>query len=236
MIDLYPAIDLRGGRCVRLHQGNFDRETVYGDDPVEQAYRFAEAGVPWIHVVDLDASRGQGSNRDTVLAIARAVDPVRVQTGGGVRDSSLLADGVARVVVASLALADREGVARLTQQNPGRVAIGLDHWEGEIRTRGWEERSGTKLLDAVTWPEFAGAAGLVVTNIARDATLEGPDLDGLAAVVEATSIPVIASGGVGTLDDLRRLAGVTGISGVIVGKALYEGRFTVEEALGACRG
>lgn len=236
MIDLYPAIDLRGGRCVRLHQGDFDHETVYGDDPVAQAKRFAEAGAAWIHVVDLDASRGQGSNRDAVLAIAGAVDPVRVQTGGGVRDGSLLADGVARVVVASIAIADPHSVARLIEQNPGRVAIGLDHWEGEIRTRGWEERSGTKLLDAVSWPEFTGAAGLVVTNIAKDATLEGPDVEGLAAVVDATSIPVIASGGVGTLDDIRRLAGSTGVAGVIVGKALYEGRFTVEEALVACRG
>lgn len=236
MIDLYPAIDLRGGRCVRLHQGDFDRETVYCDDPVVQAQQFADAGVAWIHVVDLDASRGQGSNRDAVLAIAQAVHPVRVQTGGGVRDGSLLADGVERVVVASLALADRRAVAGLIEENPGRVAIGLDHWDGEIRTRGWEERSGTNLLDAATWPEFTGAAGLVVTNIARDATLEGPDVDGLAAVVEATTIPVIASGGVGGLEDVRRLAGATGIAGVIVGKALYEGLFTVEEALAACRG
>jgi phosphoribosylformimino-5-aminoimidazole carboxamide ribotide isomerase len=233
-MELYPAIDLRGGRCVRLYQGDFDRETVYGDDTVGQAKRFAEAGAPWVHVVDLDASRGQGSNRDVVTAIAEAVAPLRVQTGGGVRDGSLLGDGVTRIVLGSLAVNDRPLAGRLVAAHPGRVAIGLDHWAGEIRTRGWEERSGVQLLDAVGWPEFAGAASFVVTNIAKDATLEGPDLDGLAQVVRSTTTPVIASGGVGRLDDLRALTN-TGVEGVIVGKALYEGRFTIEEALSACR-
>ena len=233
-MELYPAIDLRGGRCVRLYQGDFDRETVYGDDPVGQAKRFAAAGAPWVHVVDLDASRGQGSNREVVTAVAAAIGPVRVQTGGGVRDGSLLGDGVARIVLGSLAVNERELAGRIVAAHPGRVAIGLDHWDGEIRTRGWEERSGVQLLDAIGWPEFAGAASFVVTNIAKDATLEGPDVDGLAAAVAATTIPVVASGGVGTLDDLRALAG-TGVAGAIVGKALYEGRFTIEEALTACR-
>jgi phosphoribosylformimino-5-aminoimidazole carboxamide ribotide isomerase len=233
-MDLYPAIDLRGGRCVRLYQGDFDRETIYGDDPIGQAKRFAEAGAPWVHVVDLDASRGQGSNRDVVTAVAAAVGPVQVQTGGGVRDGSLLADGVARIVLGSLAVNEREVASSIVRAHARRVAIGLDHWDGEIRTRGWEERSGVQLLDAVAWPEFAGAASFVVTNIAKDATLEGPDLDGLANVVRATTTPVIASGGVGSLDDLRALTN-TGVEGVIVGKALYEGRFTIEEAIAACR-
>lgn len=233
-MDLYPAIDLRGGRCVRLHQGDFSRETVYGDDPVAQAKAFAAAGAGWVHVVDLDASRGQGSNRAIVTAVAGAIAPTPVQTGGGVRDGSLLDEGVQRVVLGSLAVDDRATAGALVAAHPGRVAIGLDHWDGEIRTRGWEERSGVQLLDAIGWPEFAGAASFVVTNIARDATLAGPDLDGLAAVVSATSTPVIASGGVGTLDDLRALRD-TGVAGVIVGKALYEGRFTIDEAVAACR-
>ena len=233
-MDLYPAIDLRGGRCVRLYQGDFDQETVYGDDPVAQARRFADAGAPWVHVVDLDASRGQGSNRDIVTAIAAAVGPTPVQTGGGVRDGSLLDEGVGRVVLGSLAVDDRAATAALVVGHPGRVAIGLDHRDGELRTRGWEEGSGVRLTDALAWPELAGAAAFVITNIAKDATLEGPDVEGLTAAVEATSIPVIASGGVGTLDDLRALA-ATGVAGVIVGKALYEGRFTIEEALTACR-
>jgi phosphoribosylformimino-5-aminoimidazole carboxamide ribotide isomerase len=233
-MDLYPAIDLRGGRCVRLYQGDFDQETVYGDDPVAQARRFADAGAPWIHVVDLDASRGQGSNREVVTAIAAAVAPTPVQTGGGVRDGSLLGAGLHRIVLGSLAVNDRAATGALVAAHPGQVAIGLDHRDGEIRTHGWEEGSGVQLLDAVAWPELTGAASLVVTNIARDATLEGPDVEGLTAVVQATAIPVIASGGVGTLDDLRSLT-ATGVAGVIVGKALYEGRFTIEEALSACR-
>jgi phosphoribosylformimino-5-aminoimidazole carboxamide ribotide isomerase len=233
-MDLYPAIDLRGGRCVRLHQGDFDRETVYGDDPVAQARRFADAGAPWVHVVDLDASRGQGTNRDLVTAVARAVAPVPVQTGGGVRDGSLLAEGVSRVVLGSLAVADRDATAAIIGGHPGRVAVGLDHWDGEVRTRGWEEHSGVQLLDSLTWPELAGAAAFVVTNIARDATLAGPDVEGLERVLGATDVAVVASGGVGSLDDLRTLAGI-GVAGVIVGKAIYEGRFTVEEAVLACR-
>lgn len=233
-MDLYPAIDLRGGRCVRLHQGDFSRETVYGEDPVAQAEAFAAAGATWIHVVDLDASRGQGSNRAVVTAIAAAVAPVRVQTGGGVRDGSLLQEGVARVVLGSLAVDDPAAAGALVAANPDAVAIGLDHRDGEIRTRGWEQRSGVPLLDAVGWPEFCDAAAFVVTNIAKDATLAGPDLDGLATVARATTVPVIASGGVGTLADLRALRDAGAVDGVIVGKALYEGRFTVEEALGAC--
>lgn len=233
MMELFPAIDLRGGRCVRLYQGDFGRETVYADDPVEQARRFAAAGATWIHVVDLDASRGQGSNREIVSSIAAAVAPTDVQTGGGVRDGSLLDDGVRRVVLGSLAVADRATSGDLAAEYPGRVAIGLDHWDGEIRTRGWEDRSGLKLVDAVLWPEFGAASAFVITNIARDATLEGPDLDGLAAAAASTRVPVVASGGVGSLDDIRALADL-GLAGVIVGKALYEGRFTVEEAITAC--
>ncbi|HUP84350.1 MAG TPA: 1-(5-phosphoribosyl)-5-[(5-phosphoribosylamino)methylideneamino] imidazole-4-carboxamide isomerase [Acidimicrobiales bacterium] len=232
-MDLYPAIDLRRGKCVRLYQGDFDQETVYGSDPIRQAKRFADAGAPWVHVVDLDASREQGSNRGVVTAVAAAIGPVRLQTGGGIRDGSLLDEGIARIVLGSLAVNDRAVAAELVRRYPGRVAIGLDHWDGEIRTRGWEERSGVQLLDAVGWNEFDGAASFVVTNIARDATLEGPDLDGLADVVRATATPVIASGGVGTLDDLRALTNA-GVDGVIVGKALYEERFTIEEALDAC--
>jgi phosphoribosylformimino-5-aminoimidazole carboxamide ribotide isomerase len=231
-MDLFPAIDLRGGRCVRLHQGDFAQETVYGDDPVAVAKGFEAAGAPWIHVVDLDAARGQGSNVEMVTAIASAVS-VPVQTGGGVRDASLLSAGAARIVVGSLAVTDRAAAASLVAAHPLQVAIGLDHRDGEVRTGGWEEGSGVPMLEAIAWPEFIGASAFVVTNIARDATMAGPDLDGLHAAMENAAAPVIASGGVGSLDDLRALRDV-GVAGVIVGKALYEGRFTVEEAVAAC--
>ena len=231
-MDLYPAIDLRGGRCVRLVQGDFDRETVYGDDPVAVARGYEAAGAPWIHVVDLDAARRQGTNRDLVVAVAAAVG-VPVQSGGGVRDGSLLDAGVGRVVVGSAALEDPDLVRRLAKEHPGRVAVGLDHRAGEVQVRGWEEGSGRRIEDVVDELADAGAAAFIVTDISRDGMLDGPDLDGLATLVRRTPVPVIASGGVSSLDDLRALT-QTGVTGAIVGKALYEGRFTVEEAVAAC--
>lgn len=231
-IDLYPSIDLRDGNVVRLHQGDFAREQVYGDDPVEVARAFEAAGAPWIHVVDLDAARRQGSNRELVVKVAAAVG-VPVQAGGGVRDGELLDEGVARVVVGSLAVEDPDAVAALAAAHPGRVAIGLDHWAGELKVRGWERGSGQRVEDAARALAFPGVAALIVTDIARDGTLEGPDVDGLRALAAASTVPVIASGGVAALGDLEALRG-TGVAGAIVGRAIYEGRFTVEEAVAAC--
>jgi phosphoribosylformimino-5-aminoimidazole carboxamide ribotide isomerase len=160
---------------------------------------------------------------------------VRVQSGGGVRDGWLLEAGVHRVVVGSVAVEDPELVRQLADAYPGRVAVGLDHWGGEVRTRGWEEGSGRRLLDLATELAFPGVAAFVVTDISRDGILVGPDIEGYLALLEATDVPVVASGGVGTLDDLRALAAleVAGrrLAGVIVGKALYEGAFTVYQAL-----
>lgn len=233
MIDLYPAIDLRDGKVVRLLQGDYDQQTTYGDDPVAVARSFAEAGARWIHVVDLDAARsGSPVNRPVVAAIARAVagDTV-VQTGGGVRtvgDAQSLADaGVARVVMGSAAVADPSLVAEVSKVLP--VAVGLDHRSGEVAVHGWTEGSGVQLADALGW--FPTAAAFVITDIARDGMLEGPDIEGLAAAGRATSLPVIASGGVSSLADIAALRGVPGVAGVITGKALYEGRFTVVQAL-----
>ena len=231
-MNLYPAIDLRHGRCVRLVQGDFDQETVYGDDPVAVARRYEAAGAPWIHVVDLDAARRQGSNRQLVESVAAAVD-VLVQAGGGVRDGSLLDAGAARVVVGSVALENPDLVAELAAGHPGGVAVGLDHRGGELQWRGWEQPSGQPVEALVERFESAGVAAFVVTDITRDGMLTGPDVEGLAALVLRTSVPVIASGGVSSLDDLRALRD-TGVAGAIVGKALYEGRFTVEEGIEAC--
>jgi phosphoribosylformimino-5-aminoimidazole carboxamide ribotide isomerase len=233
-MELYPAIDLRRGRCVRLYQGDFDQETVYADDPVAVARSFAAAGARWVHVVDLDASRRDGSNRHLVEQVARKAG-LQVQSGGGVRDGSLLDAGVARVVLGSVAVDEPSLARELAAAYPGRVAIGLDHRDGEVRTRGWEEGSGQSLLELVAGFEDTGVAALVVTDISRDGVLAGPDVDGYAGLLAATALPVIASGGVGTLDHLHELAAleVDGrrLAGVIVGKALYEGAFTVEQAL-----
>lgn len=237
MIELYPAIDLRDGKVVRLLQGDYDRQTTYGSDPVAVARSFADAGARWIHVVDLDAARsGSPVNRPVVAAIAAAVAAsASVQTGGGVRsvaDAQALADaGVARVVMGSAAVADPSLVAAASAVVP--VAVGLDHRDGEVAVHGWTEGSGVQLADALGW--FPTAAAFVITDIARDGMLEGPDVVGLAAAAAATSIPVIASGGVSSLADVAAFRAVPGIAGVITGKAIYEGRFTVAEAVAELR-
>ncbi len=233
---LYPAIDLRGGTVVRLTQGDYDRETAYGDDPVGVAVGFAEAGATWIHVVDLDAARtGDPVNRPVVAAIAAAVaGRAQVQTGGGVRtvsDARALAQaGVARVVMGSAAVADPDLVAQAAQHVP--VAVGLDHRAGELAVHGWTDASGVALAEALMWFTDCASA-YIITDIGRDGMLSGPDVEGLRAAAASTAVPVIASGGVATLHDVRTLAAVPGIAGVITGRALYEGRFDVTAALAA---
>lgn len=238
---LFPAIDLRGGRVVRLYQGDFDKETVYGADPVAVAESYAAAGARWIHVVDLDAARtGAPVNRPVIAAIAASVD-IDVQASGGVRDQAsaeaLLACGVRRVVIGTAAVEHPELVARLAGDHP--VAVGIDTRGREVAVRGWTEGSGVDLFDLLARYAGTGIAAVIVTDISRDSTLAGPDLDGLAAVLAATDVPVIASGGVGRLADLEALAALgradgRGLAGAIVGKALYEGNFTAEEAVAAC--
>jgi phosphoribosylformimino-5-aminoimidazole carboxamide ribotide isomerase len=237
---LYPAIDLRGGRVVRLYQGDFDKETAYGMDPVAVAEGYAAAGAQWIHVVDLDAARtGTPENRPVIAAIAEAVD-INVQASGGVRDQAsaeeLLACGVDRVVLGTAAVENPELVCDLAGHH--QVAVGLDVRGRELAVRGWTEGSGVDLFDLLARYADRGVAAVIVTDISRDSTLEGPNLEGLAAVLDATSIPVIASGGVGAVPDLEALATLRAsgrsLAGAIVGKALYEGKFTVEEAIAAC--
>jgi phosphoribosylformimino-5-aminoimidazole carboxamide ribotide isomerase len=240
-MDLYPAIDLRGGQVVQLTQGDFDRERVHGDDPVAVAKAFVAAGARWIHTVDLDAARtGAPANRELIAAIAAAVD-VPVQAGGGVRSAEAakaLADaGVARVVMGTAALEDPDLIATIAARQP--VALGLDVHGREVAVRGWAQGSG------VEWPEVlqrlaeAGAEAVVVTQIAVEGLMGGADLSGLTDVLSSTTLAVIASGGVGTLDDLLALdavaAGDRRLAGAIVGTAIYEGRVDVAEAVAALR-
>ncbi|MCU1352567.1 MAG: 1-(5-phosphoribosyl)-5-((5-phosphoribosylamino)methylideneamino) imidazole-4-carboxamide isomerase [Acidimicrobiales bacterium] len=240
-MELYPAIDLRGGQCVRLYQGDFALETVYGDDPVGQARQFADAGAPWIHVVDLDAARtGEPVNRAVIAEIAAAVTP-RIQTGGGVRDDAaadaLLGSGVARVVVGTAALERPDWARSLAARYPGQVAVGLDVRGREVAVRGWVEGSGRDLLDVARELDDAGFAALVVTQINVDGAGTGPDLETYADLLADLETDVIASGGVGSVEHLRELAAldVDGrlLAGAIVGKALYEGAVTIDEALAA---
>ena len=250
-MDLYCAIDLRGGSAVRLLKGDYAKETTYGD-PVELAESFVQAGTDWLHLVDLDAARDGGSaNRALVTEIART-SPVPVETGGGVRTDrdvdELLDAGVQRVIIGTAAFEDPEFVGRAAARYPGHVAVGLDYRrvisDGEERlevaVRGWLEGAGHDLADSLTRFCDLGVDAFIVTAIDRDGTLEGPDLDGYATCLSATSAKVIASGGVGDAEDLRRLARFEGpagarLAGCVVGKALVEGRVSVPEAVAACR-
>lgn len=244
-MELFPAIDVRDGRCVRLLRGDFEHETVYGDDPVAQARVFADAGSDWVHVVDLDAARtGEPVNRSVVAAVAAAVGPgTRVQAGGGVRNvaaaEALLGAGVARVVIGTAALEDPFLVRHLAAEHPGRIAVGLDVRGTEVAVRGWVEGSGRRVGEVAAGFADVGVAALVVTQIDVDGTLAGPDLEGLTELLRSSEIDVVASGGVGTLDHLRSLAAVEvngrRLAGAIVGKALYEGAFTLTDALEAVR-
>ena len=234
-MELYPAVDVQGGRVVRLRQGDARRATAYADDPVAVARQFARAGARWVHFVDLDRAFGRGENRE--LARRFLADAgVHTQVGGGLRTEEaideMLAWGATRVVIGTKAATEPALVERLlARHGADRLAVGIDARDGRVAVRGW-----TEVFD-VTVPELArrvhaqGARTVIYTDVARDGMLAGPDVDGARALA-ALGLEVIASGGVASLDDLRRVRGA-GLAGAIVGRALYEGRFTLAEAL-AC--
>ena len=233
---LFPAIDLRDGKVVRLHQGRYDAQTTYGQDPLAWAQRFAQAGATWLHVVDLGGARsGHLTHLDVIRRICRET-PLKVEVGGGVRSEGvidgLLNAGVARVVLGTAALENWAWFESLLR-NPtyrGRVALGLDAKEGKLAVNGWEKQLEATALDIARrvsdWPVSA----IIYTDIATDGTLQGPNVEATRAMTQATFTPIVASGGVGTLDHLRALRGLK-IQGAIVGRALYEKAFTIEEAL-----
>jgi phosphoribosylformimino-5-aminoimidazole carboxamide ribotide isomerase len=240
---LYPAIDLRGGHCVRLTEGDFGRETVYGDDPVAMAERWAAAGARWLHVVDLDGARaGKPVQLDIIRAICAAV-AVPVQVGGGLRDAEaveqLLAAGVQRAIVGTMAARDPERCRAICQRWPGRIAAGIDARDGLVRVAGWLEGEAMEATVLAGHVAAMGAAAIIFTDIARDGTQHGVNVAATAAVARAAAgVPVIASGGIGTaahLHEVARLAG-DGVGGVIVGRALYTGAVTIEAALAAVEG
>ena len=234
---LFPAIDILGGRCVRLLQGDYGQETVYGNDPAAQARAFQDAGATWVHVVDLDAARtGDPVNRQVVAEVAATLD-VPVQAGGGVRtldDARTLFDaGVSRVVMGTAAIEDPELVDQVADL--GRVAVGLDIRGEEVAVRGWTEGTGLLLTDAFERFSNRDTDAFVITQIERDGTLQGPDLEGLAAALATTGVDVVASGGVGRPSDLKDLAdlAVVGrrLAGIILGRALYEGTIDLAAAI-----
>jgi len=231
---LLPAVDVSGGQAVRLVHGAAGSETLYGQ-PLAAALAWQAAGAEWVHLVDIDAAFGRGENRAVLADVVAALD-VAVEMSGGIRDDEslrrALATGCARVNIGTAALEDPEWCDRVVSEYGDRVAIGLDVRGRTLSARGWT-RDGGDLFEVLDRLNRAGCARYVVTDIRRDGTMTGPNLDLLREVCAHTSAPVIASGGVSTLDDLRALAGLesVGVEGVIAGKALYAGAFTVAEAL-----
>lgn len=236
---LYPAVDIKDGRAVRLVQGREDDETVYDDDPVQAALRFAEQGAEWLHVVDLDAAfRGEPLNRKLIADIVAATG-VPVQASGGIRSMADLHDsfsyGASRVVIGTMALEEPSFVAAAVAEYGDKVAVGLDAEGTTLKARGWTTESGD-LFDALRRFTVMGVARFVFTDISRDGMLTGPNVERLRQVAEGTSARVTASGGVSSLEDLRALASAhERVDGAIVGKALYAGRFTLAEALATAR-
>ncbi len=233
---IIPATDILGGRCARLYQGRFDRATVYSDDPVAVARAWAEAGARWLHIVDLDAARtGQPVNLGIIRAICRAVS-VPVQCGGGVRTLSrveeLLGLGVSRVVVGTAAFTDPHFLAEACRRFGDRIAVALDVRDGHVAISGWESTVALDPVEAVRRVEAAGVRRIILTDAGRDGTLGGANLDLVRQVLGAASVPVIVGGGVGGLEDIRALKAL-GVEGVILGRALYEGRLDLKEALAA---
>ncbi len=237
---VYPAIDLKGGACVRLRRGDMDQATVYSDDPAAQSRLWQAAGCAWLHVVDLDgAFEGRAVNAPAVSAILAAA-AVPVQLGGGIRDMAAierwLEAGVARVILGSAAVKTPALVGQACRAFPGRIAVGLDARDGIVATEGWAESSGRQALDVARQFEDVGVAAIIYTDIARDGMLGGLAIDATLALARELRIPVIGSGGVGTLDDLRGLARAAAaaqvaLDGVIVGRALYDGRIALADAL-----
>ena len=242
-LTLYPAIDLKGGQVVRLQRGEMAQATVYADDPGEQARRFGATGFRWVHVVDLDgAFAGRPANAAAVEAILAAVPGLSVQLGGGIRSMAVLeawlAGGVTRVILGSAAVKDPAFARAACRAHPGRVALGIDARDGMVATEGWAETSGVSALDLARRFEDAGAAAIIYTDIDRDGMLGGVNLDATLALARAVAVPVIASGGVASIDDLAALASVArdGIEGVIIGRALYDGRIDPVRALALAAG
>lgn len=234
---LFPAIDLKEGRCVRLVQGDMDRATIFNDDPVDQAATFERQGFAWLHLVDLDgAFAGRPVNAEAVRGILRKVT-IPVQLGGGIRDmrtvEGWLSEGVARVIIGTAAVQDPDFVREAARLHPGRIAVGIDAKDGRVAVHGWAETSPLTAEELGRRFEDVGVAALIYTDIARDGILKGLNIAMTLALAQAVSIPVIASGGLASLADVQRLLepDCAALAGAITGRALYDGRIDPAEAL-----
>jgi phosphoribosylformimino-5-aminoimidazole carboxamide ribotide isomerase len=238
---LYPAIDLKGGECVRLEKGVMDAATVFNRDPVAQAESFAADGATYLHIVDLDgAFAAKSVNGEVIEAIAKAVR-IKIQLGGGIRSieaiEAWLDRGISRCILGTVALKDPKLVREACRRFPRKIAIGIDARDGMVAVEGWAETSTTRALDLARRLEDAGAAALIYTDIDRDGMMSGANVDATKALADAVSTPIIASGGVSSLDDLATLRGrIPNLNGVISGRALYDGRIQLKAALELLKG
>jgi phosphoribosylformimino-5-aminoimidazole carboxamide ribotide isomerase len=239
---VFPAIDLKAGQVVRLAEGDMDRATIYGDDPAHQARLFAEAGATHLHVVDLDGSfAGRAENRAAVESIVAAF-PGRVQLGGGIRNAEAvegwLTLGVARIVMGTAALKDPQFVRAMAKAHPDRIVVAVDARDGMVATDGWANVSDQTIEEMALRFEDAGVAALLFTDIGRDGLLTGCNIDATVKLARSTTLPVIASGGVKGIEDIHQLAAhaAHGVEGVITGRALYDGRLDLTEALQVAQG
>jgi len=233
-MQIWPAIDLRGGKCVRLQQGDYARETVFSDDPVAIAQQFQADGARHLHLVDLDGARdGKPTNFEVVRAIVEAVD-MECELGGGVRDQAtldaLLEIGLDRLVLGTSALKRADWFREMCQQNPGRLVLGIDARNGMVATDGWLETSSTPATELAGQFRDVPLAAIVYTDIATDGMLQGPNVEAMAEMQRHVDVPVVASGGVTTIDDVRKLD-AAGLAAAIIGRAIYEGTLKLSEAV-----
>jgi len=234
IMEIIPAIDLRNGKCVRLYQGDYDRETVFSDDPVSMALRWQSEGAARLHLVDLDgAAAGEPGNLDTIEAIVAAVE-IPVQVGGGIRSIEtivrLIDLGVGRAILGTVAIEDPDLVEQACRRFGQQIVIGVDARDGMVATRGWLEQSNAAAGELAAAMAARGAARFIHTDIGRDGTLAGPNFAAVSEFLSHTSVPVIAAGGIGSVEHLAKLAGL-GVEGAIVGRAIYTGDVKLEEAL-----
>jgi phosphoribosylformimino-5-aminoimidazole carboxamide ribotide isomerase len=237
-MDVIPAIDLRDAKVVRLIQGQYDRQITYGDDPVEQAKQFHAEGAKWLHIVDLDGAKaGRPVNTGTIAAIA-ALGLLKIEVGGGIRDEAsirqLLDLGVTRVIIGTKAVSDFAWFSQMAEKFKGQIVLGLDARESMVATHGWLQSSSQTVLEFAAQADMLPLAAIIYTDIAKDGMLCGPNIESTRSLVEAVRTPVIASGGVKEVNDIRRLTPI-GVAGVIVGRSLYEGTLNLLDAIAAAK-
>jgi len=235
---IIPAIDLRDGKCVRLIQGDYHRQITYRDDPIKQAKEFSSAGAQWLHIVDLDGAKvGKPVNTDTISVIA-ALGQLKIEVGGGLRDEAsikqLLDMGVERVIIGTKAVSDFEWFGEMAEKFSGKIVLGLDARGSKVATHAWTKENSQHLLEFATEAAKLPLAAIIYTDITRDGMMSGPNLERTKALAEAVQVPVIASGGVREIADIKKLAKL-GIEAVIIGRALYEGTLKLSDAINATR-